>query len=663
MNRTPTLYQFFKYWLSILAILSPISALYATPTLAKPSAKQLRFADWEIGAFFHYNLTPFTGQENGDGQEPPSKFNPTELDIDQWLTTAKSMGARYAVFTARHEGGFCLWPTKTTDYSIANSPYQRGKGDLVREFTEACRRHGLAVGIYHTANYDAHQALHNYKGPINSPLKRGSTWESTVEKAMKAGGSAHRKRFNDIQVAQVRELLTQYGKIDFMWSDHWDASKPENIWRAVTDLAQEIQPNMILMGPDTWTPGNQSGHVIYPMWNAVDTVDSTKYTRPTNRKKYSEYRINENLSNTKIYQGHPFGKFWRARECPTYSAFHKGGWLWHSDKAKEIAPKKTWEHIDLYHRTVGLGANVLINLPLNTKGLIPEDIVAAAQNFGDEIRSRFKSPIASINKVQKGNIVELKWDKMRSINTIVTMENIANGQKINKYTLEAFVRGKWIPLKQKNRIVAALPYNSSPGFLTVGHKKIDSISTVITNRIRFRCLEAVAEPVEILSFAAYRCRPNKRVFDASYPYLSGIDTAFNQCHGGLLRDKDYRGGPLQINGRTFKHGLLTCPVKENSRGVAEFDLRHYRKVKGLKATIGIEDMVGNKGSCVFLVEAQINGKWSSIYQSPRLTGRDLGRNIEVDFPINTKRIRLVAFAGRDGIHNDHAVWGNVRFVE
>ena len=104
--------------------------------LATPSAKQLAFADWEVGAFFHYTLNPFTGQEHGDGKEPPSKFNPTELGVDQWLRTAKSMGATYAVLTARHEGGFCLWPSKTTEYTIANSPYQK---DLVREFVDGWR--------------------------------------------------------------------------------------------------------------------------------------------------------------------------------------------------------------------------------------------------------------------------------------------------------------------------------------------------------------------------------------------------------------------------------------------------------------------------------------------------------------------------------------------
>ena len=146
-----------RFWMLLLTVILLGRTVNAMPSqdpveFTQPSARQIEFADWEVGAFIHYTLNPFTGQQHGDGQEPPAKFNPTELDVDQWMTTAKAMGAKYAVLTARHEGGFCLWPSKTTDYTIANSPYKNGKGDLVREFVDACRRHGLKVGLYHNVD-------------------------------------------------------------------------------------------------------------------------------------------------------------------------------------------------------------------------------------------------------------------------------------------------------------------------------------------------------------------------------------------------------------------------------------------------------------------------------------------------------------------------------
>lgn len=213
----------------------------------------------------------------------------------------------------------------------------------------------------------------------------------------------------------MRELLTDYGPIDFMWSDHWNATDENGVWRAVTDLAAELQPNLVFMGPDTWVPGNETGNVVYPMWNALD----------------------------------------------------------------------------LYYRTVGLGANTIINLPIDTRGWVPDDIADAAMALGDSIRERFANPITETNQVQSSDTVELAWQEPTEINAIVTMENIASGQKVAAYTLEAFVDDRWVELQHRNRLVAAPPYNGEPDCKTIGHKEIDCVNPVVTNRIRFRVLKSV----------------------------------------------------------------------------------------------------------------------------------------------------------------------------
>ncbi len=642
----------------VAAFFAPV---FASPELARPSPKQIRFADWEIGAFFHYTLNPFTGQEHGDGQEPPSKFNPTELNVEQWILTAKSMGARYAVLTARHEGGFCLWPSKTTEYSIKNSPYKNGKGDLVREFVDACRKHGLKVGLYHTAGFDAHAAIGRYEGPLKLPLQWGSTWGRAVSEGLEKPG--RRAGFHKKQVGQMRELLTWYGPIDFMWSDHWDATDPNGVWRAVTDLAEKLQPELVFMGPDTWVPGNETGHVVYPMWNAVDTVDGTRNSRPAAAGGDVAMKNTYGLLEGDVRKGSPFGKFWRVRECTTHSAFHYGGWFWHPDHIKKTYPRKTWEHLDLYYRTVGLGANTIINLPPDTRGLIPDDIAAAAKAMGDEIRRRFSSPIAETRGVMMGDIVALQWEKPATINTIVTMENSINGQKVVKYMLEAFVDGEWRKLEPCNRLVAQKPYNSFPGYETIGHKKIDRVKPVTTDRIRIRVVKAVAKPVEIRSLAVFECDPIIRTFDASYPYISGVDTTFDEAHGGMKRDSDYKGGAIDLNGRTYKHGILLCPVGITGIGVAEFDMTRLPGARGMSATIGIEDMVGNQGSCEFIVEGRVGGMWKQLYKSPVLRGGGASVPVALDFPKGMELLRLKTTVGGNNGHCDHALWADAKFTE
>lgn len=471
-----------------------------TNELTKPMAKQIAFADWEVGAFIHFGLNPFIGQQHGDGKEPPSKFNPTELDAEQWVLAAKDLGAKYVCLTARHEGGFCLWPSKTTDYTVANSPYKDGKGDIVQEFVDACRKHDIKIGLYHTTSHDANSALKSYEGPVGWGAKRIALLDSVFE------DDNRRRRYMEVQMEQMRELLTNYGPIDFMWSDHWGHISTTKMWTPITDLAAELQPDMVFMGPETWVPGNETGHVVYPMWNAVHTVDGTNYTRPAPNKGDVDTENDYGLLEGEVRTGHPLGEYWRVRECPTSRVFHTGGWFWQPDRtfAKELPG-----HIDLYYRTVGLGANVIINLPPDNRGLIPDDIVAAAKAFGDEIKNRFSNPIAESDAIPSGGTFELSWEVPTEINTVVLMEQIANGQKVVRYTLEAFLDGEWVPLKAANTFPSAKPpYNATPGYETIGHKKIDRVEPVVTNKIRFRSLESVQNlPVELRKMQVFYCEP------------------------------------------------------------------------------------------------------------------------------------------------------------
>ena len=457
--------------------------------LAKPTADQLAFMDMELGAFFHFDLNTFTGQEHGDGFEPASKFNPTALDAEQWARTAKAMGAKYAVLTARHEGGFCLWPTVTTDYSVKFSPYKNGKGDVVREFVDACHKYGLKVGLYHTAAYDGRLT---YKPEDKGHVVWGKSADILRKQRFDEMGEEGLKKYIEIQVAQITELLTNYGEITYFWCDHYSAGNP--IWDAARETVKKLQPHCLMMGVDAITPGNELGFVVYPMWNGVypgarGSTDTIKLP--------NDYGLLE----TDIRIGSPFGKRWQCREVDTSGAIWTGGWFWHPGKKPKESSNR---HVDLYYRSVGMGANLIINLPPDNRGLIQQDMADTAAIFGEEIQRRFAHPVAERNNIPAGDTVELAWDKPSRINTFVTTENIADGQKIAAYTIEAMVDGKWTSVNPANNFTnAPAAFSSSPGFETIGHKKIDRIEPVVTTRIRFHCVKSVQSPVELRSIAVF----------------------------------------------------------------------------------------------------------------------------------------------------------------
>ena len=230
--------------------------------IAKPSQAQLDFQDMEVGAFIHYSIDAFGGRS---GKAPPSAFAPTDLDVRQWVAAAKSMGAQYVVLTARHEQGFCLWPTAMTGYSIRNSPYKDGKGDVVREFGDACRDLGLRPGLYTAPWID-------------------DNWDETVGGLHPEAGNADIGKYDDQALfdkvlakerAQLTELLTNCGPLVFVWCDHFGRSdtlgdtyhggRVRELYANLARLAQALQPRCLYFGPDVEHVGNERARASYPL--------------------------------------------------------------------------------------------------------------------------------------------------------------------------------------------------------------------------------------------------------------------------------------------------------------------------------------------------------------------------------------------------------------
>ncbi len=456
--------------MAILLHVSCILCISQPVILARPSPGQLAFQDLELGVFIHYSIDAYAPHDALPGSTPASSFNPAELNAEQWVLSAKAMGATYVVLTARHEQGFCLWPTKTTGYSVKSSPYKNGEGDIVREFTDACRKHGLKVGLYSAPWIDSH-------------------WE-TANAGYKGGNTARIDKFDDPvlyekalnkEKEQIRELLTNYGELVFFWDDHFGRSdvidsvplggRFREFYAALTQFAHEIQPNCLFLGPDIEHVGNEEGRACYPLWNALNTIDGTNYTVS------KTYKWDHN--NT----GDPLGKFFRPQLSCTTVGFSTGGWMWTGPRKAQPMEKI----MQVYYETIGRGSGLIVNLAPDRRGLIPEDLVVAAKEMGDEITRRFSNPIALSELPDPEQTI--KFNGPQTFDHIVLMEDLREGQKISDYVIEAEVNGKWEVIVKGQ---------------TVGHKRIDHFEPVTATTLRFTVTGSVAKPAVMRQIAVFK---------------------------------------------------------------------------------------------------------------------------------------------------------------
>ncbi|HAO80406.1 MAG TPA: hypothetical protein DCQ92_15850 [Verrucomicrobia subdivision 3 bacterium] len=438
--------------------------------LAKPTPTQLAFQDLELGVFIHYSIDVYAEPSSPSGGTPASAFNPTELNVEQWVLAAKAMGATFAVLTARHEEGFCLWPTKTTDYSVKSNPYKGGKGDIVREFVDACRKHGLKPGLYNPPWINRH-------------------WDASLPGYVRTADPARLDKFDDparyaqvlkTETEQLRELMSNYGPLVFIWDDHNGRSdsigpiplggKFRELYASLAKTSHELQPNCLYFGPDVEHVGNEDGRACYPLWNAVTTIDGTDYSISTTFKW--------NGTNT----GDPLGKFYRPRLGSTTTSFSTGGWMW----TRPRQPQPLERRMRVYYETIGRGAGILVNLTPDRRGLVPEDLVAAAKEMGDEIKRRFSNPLAQTNGT--GPVHTLKFAAAQTFDHIVTMEDLRDGQKISNYTIKAQIDGEWKTIVKGQ---------------TIGHKRIDQFTPVTATAVLFTCTESIGQPVVVRNLAVF----------------------------------------------------------------------------------------------------------------------------------------------------------------
>jgi alpha-L-fucosidase len=434
---------------TLATLLSCMAAAAQSFPDIKPAPQQTQWQDMEFGVILHFGTNTFLDREWGDGTANPKVFNPKQFDPEQWMTAIQASGARYVVMVAKHHDGFCLWPTDQTDYSIKQSPWKDGKGDMVAEVAAAARRHGLKFGVY-LSPWDRHEP--KYKDPA---------------------------AYDRYYLAELEELSTRYGDLVEFWLDGAGSAGRTYDFPKIIETLRTYQPNAMVFadtalfeyGDIRWA-GTESGSIDYENWNVID------------RHGYLR---------------------WRPVEVDT--PLHKLHWFWHPND--EATLKSLDELIDSYENSVGRGGQWMLGVAPDDRGLLPEADVKRLRELGEAIHSRYADNLLrshlptddntanaldgddatfwSAPSGSTSSTLEVRLSHPTTFNQSMTMEWLNQGQTIQRYRIEAWQNDAWVPVVS--------------GY-AIGHKKIDHFPAVTTQRVRLHILSSVG-PAHIREFQVF----------------------------------------------------------------------------------------------------------------------------------------------------------------
>ncbi|WP_302463219.1 alpha-L-fucosidase [Phocaeicola plebeius] len=427
----------------------------------------------ETYAFIHFGLNTFNDREWGYGDTDPKTFNPTNLDCEQWAQTLVKAGMKGVILTAKHHDGFCLWPFEGTDYSVKNSPWKNGQGNVVKELSEACKKYGLKFAVY-LSPWDRHQA--NYGTPEYLPYF----------------------------YAQLHDLLTNYGPVFEVWfdgangGDGWyggakdirtiDRKNYYNYPR-IYEMLDSIQPQAIIFsdgGPGCRWVGNEKGFAGATNWSFLRKGE----VHPGYDKNYE------------LQYGHPDGNQWVPAECDVSI---RPGWFYHPEEDDRV--KSPDQLVDLYYRSVGHNATLLLNFPVDRRGLIHPVDSANAVRFHEMIQQQLKTNLVAgmtpkVSNERGGDFVasaltddnfdtywatedgvttadiEFSFDTPTRMNRMMLQEYIPLGQRVKAFVVEYLDKDTWLPVKLNEETT------------TIGYKRLLRFETVETKGIRIRITDA-----------------------------------------------------------------------------------------------------------------------------------------------------------------------------
>jgi len=440
-----------------------------------PNENQMRWQEMEYYAFLHFSINTFTDQEWGGGDESPNLFNPKDLDCRQWARICKEAGMKGIILTVKHHSGFCLWPSKYTEFSVKNSPWKDGKGDVVRELADACKEYGLKLGVY------------------LSPWDRNSA---------DYGKPEYITYFRN----QLTELLTNYGPIFEVWFDganggsgyYGGAKETRKIdrktyydWSNTYALIRKLQPDIVIWndggdrGDLRWV-GTESGFVGETNWSLLNATGDV----PEDMLRY----------------GVENGDSWVPGEVNTSI---RPGWFYHTyeDNSVKTLPKL----LDIYYSSFGRNATLLLNFPIDTRGLIHENDAKASRDLAAAVKESFAVNLAEKAKISASNLrgnskefgaektidgnkdtywatddgmtnasLTIDFPKPTTFNRFLVQEYILLGQRVKAFTVEAFVNGTWKEVAKAT---------------TIGYKRILRFQGVKATQVRFTITDSKSCPL------------------------------------------------------------------------------------------------------------------------------------------------------------------------
>ncbi len=377
--------------------------------------------------FVHFAPNTWQDREYDDHSTPLSAINPG-IDTDQWVQVARDLGARYVVMVAKHQGGFCLWQTRTTEYSIRNTPWKGGHGDVMADLSASCRSAGLGLGVYCS--------------PVDEDFGAGGGGKCATPERQAAYDARYRQ--------QLTELLTRYGEMVEVWFDG-------SIVVPVCDLVRRYAPRAaVFQGPCAtirWV-GNEDGFAPYPSWDTLPrraAVTGTATARDCD----------------------PDGDAWLPLECDV--SIRRPHWFWSTtDQANLLTLDQL---LEIYYRSVGRGAQLLLNIPPDRTGRIPAADAARAKEFGDEVRRRFGRALAETRGL--GAEVVLRLPSRRLVDHVIVEEDLRGGERVREYRLWGRVGSTWLPLGAGQ---------------SVGHKRIHPLAATAVDAVHLQVTRSAAPP-------------------------------------------------------------------------------------------------------------------------------------------------------------------------
>ena len=452
----------------IITLLIAVITIYCAPQNAPepygavPSKRQLIWHNMKYHAFIHFGPNTFTDAEWGHGDESPDVFNPTELDCRQWAKVIKDAGMEGAIITAKHHDGFCLWPSEYSTHTVRESKWRNGKGDVLKELSEACKEFGIKFGVY------------------VSPWDRNHPTYFTAE-------------YNNVFKKMLEEVLTNYGNVYYVFFDGAfsvgpDGKRQEYDWYGFTEVVRRCQPNAVIFsdgGPDVRWIGNEQGYAAETNWCTV---------------KADIFYPGIIGVNDQLQTGHEDGELWIPSEVNTSI---RPGWFYHKEQDNKV--KSLSRLIDNWNHSVGMNSNFLLNLPPDRRGLIHKNDIKRLAELRQYLDEAFAIDFAKNASPKATNTrgkafhpknaidddpetywatddgvleasMELDFGKPVEVNAVLIQEFIPLGQRVKSFSVDAYIKDTF------ERVATGV---------TVGNRRIVKFETIKTQRLKID-LEAKA---------------------------------------------------------------------------------------------------------------------------------------------------------------------------